>query len=190
MKRFSTLCTVLIAWSMGLFAADVVVDDATMIAAGTEVTWTKDNVYILDGFVFVNDGQTLTIEAGTVVKGKPGQEELASALIVAKGGKIYANGTAAEPIIFTAEADDLEGSVADGAQGLWGGVIVLGKGTTNNSTAEKAIEGIPTSEPRGLYGADPTVADDNSGRSHCSIFSLCGRRRSCYERKLLVREYQ
>jgi hypothetical protein len=141
----------------------ITVTDATMTAAGSEVNWTSENTYLLDGFVFVNDGQTLNIEAGTVVKGKPGQEELASALIVAKGGKIYANGTAAEPIIFTAEADDLEGSVADGAQGLWGGVIVLGKGTTNNSTAEKAIEGIPTSESRGLYGANPTMADDNSG---------------------------
>jgi len=163
MKRLSTLLTVLIAWSISLSAAEVVVTDAIMTAAGTDVNWTKDNVYILDGFVFVNDGQTLTIDAGTVIKGKPGQEELASALIVAKGGKIFANGTKAEPIIFTAEADDLNGSVADEAQGLWGGVIVLGKGATNNSTAEKAIEGIPTAEARGLYGADPTVADDNSG---------------------------
>ena len=111
----------------------------------------------------MGDGQTLTIEAGTVIKGKPGQEENASALIIAKGGKIMANGTAADPIIFTAQADDLAGSVADKATGLWGGVIVLGKGSTNNSTATKAIEGIPTSEPRGLYGADPTIADDNSG---------------------------
>ncbi len=163
MKRLSTLLTILIAWSLSLAAAEVVITEAIMTAAGTDVNWTKDNVYILDGFVFVNDGQTLTIEAGTVIKGKPGQEELASALIVAKGGKIYANGTAAEPIIFTAQADDLNGSVADEAQGLWGGVIVLGKAATNNSTAEKAIEGIPTSEARGLYGADPTVADDHSG---------------------------
>jgi hypothetical protein len=149
--------------AIGLIAADITVTDADMQAAGTEVTWTSENVYILDGFVFVNDGQTLNIEAGTVIKGKPGQEENASALIVAKGGKIMANGTANSPIIFTAEADDLEGSVAPQARGLWGGVIVLGKGATNNSTAEKAIEGIPTSETRGLYGADPTVEDDNSG---------------------------
>lgn len=144
-------------------AADVTVTDSDMQAAGTEVNWTSDNTYILDGFVFVNDGQTLNIEAGTVIKGKPGQEELASALIVARGGKIMANGTSEAPIIFTAEADDLAGSVADQATGLWGGVIVLGKGATNNSTAEKAIEGIPTAETRGLYGAETTVADDNSG---------------------------
>lgn len=163
MKKIFTLIAVMTIGAIGLIAADITVTDADMQAAGTEVTWTSENVYILDGFVFVNDGQTLNIEAGTVIKGKPGQEENASALIVAKGGKIMANGTADSPIIFTAEADDLEGSVADQARGLWGGVIVLGKGATNNSTAEKAIEGIPTSETRGLYGADPTVEDDNSG---------------------------
>jgi hypothetical protein len=163
MKRILTLTAVMITGAIGLIAAEIVVTDADMQAAGTEVSWTSDNVYILDGFVFVGDGQTLSIEAGTVIKGKPGQEENASALIVARGGKIMANGTAADPIIFTAEADDLEGSVADQARGLWGGVIVLGKGATNNATAEKAIEGIPTSETRGLYGADPTVEDDNSG---------------------------
>jgi len=153
----------MVMWASGLIAADVVVTSDTMDNAGNNVTWTADNTYILEGFVFVNDGQTLTIEAGTVIKGKPGQEANASALIIAKGGKIQASGTAQAPIIFTAEADNLAGSVPDAANGLWGGVIVLGKGATNNSTPEKAIEGIPTSEPRGLYGADPTVEDDNSG---------------------------
>ncbi|GAB4278940.1 MAG: hypothetical protein Kow0068_02750 [Marinilabiliales bacterium] len=124
-------------------------------------TWTKDNVYILDGLVFVNDGQTLTIEAGTVIKGKPGTGENASALIVARGGKIIANGTADEPIIFTAEADDLNGSVDIKAKGLWGGVIILGNGRLNSSPGESAIEGIPTSEPRGIYGGNDDT--DNSG---------------------------
>ena len=52
------------------------------------VTWTKNTKYILEGLVFVNDGQTLTIEAGTVVRFKPGQAENSSALIVARGGKL------------------------------------------------------------------------------------------------------
>ncbi|HER10141.1 MAG TPA: T9SS type A sorting domain-containing protein [Bacteroides sp.] len=163
MKRVFTLIAMVITWTVSLSAAEITVTDADMKAAGASVTWTGENVYILDGLVFVGDGQTLTIEAGTVVKGKPGQEENASALIVARGGKIYANGTAQSPVIFTAEADDLEGSVADRATGLWGGVIILGRGATNNATATRAIEGIPTSETRGLYGDDPTVADDNSG---------------------------
>lgn len=127
-------------------------------------TWTSNNIYLLDGMVFVNNGDVLTIEAGTVVKGKSGQGENASALIVARGGKIIAMGTAAEPIIFTAEADDLNGSVQDLTDGLWGGIIILGKATLNTVPGEQQIEGIPQTEPRGIYGG--TEDNDNSGEIH------------------------
>lgn len=120
-------------------------------------TWTANNIYILDGLVYVNEGQELTIEAGTVIKGKAGQGEEASALIVARGGKIYAVGTADEPIIFTSESDDLNGSVGDLDSGLWGGVIILGAATLNTIPGEQQIEGIPTTEIRGVYGGN----DDN-----------------------------
>ncbi|MCI0695767.1 T9SS C-terminal target domain-containing protein, partial [candidate division KSB1 bacterium] len=72
------------------------------IGPGQNVTWTANNIYVLNGFVFVEDGATLNIEAGTVIKGKPGQGENASALIIARGAKIFANGTPTNPIIFTA----------------------------------------------------------------------------------------
>ncbi len=124
-------------------------------------TWTANNTYLLDGFCFVNDGQTLTIEAGTVIKGKPGQGENASALIVARGGKLIAEGTKAAPIIFTCESDDLNGSVGLSDRGLWGGVILLGKAQLNSTPGESQIEGIPTNEPRGLYGGSDDT--DNSG---------------------------
>lgn len=124
-------------------------------------TWTGDKIYILDGLVFVNNGQTLTIEAGTVIKGKPGTGENASALIVARGGKINAVGTADKPIIFTAEADELTGNIDVKARGLWGGVIILGKAKLNSTPGESAIEGIPTSETRGIYGGNDNT--DNSG---------------------------
>ncbi len=125
-------------------------------------TFKTDKTYILDGLVFVNDGQVLTIEPGTLIKGKAGQGESASALIIARGGKINAEGTASKPIIFTAEADNREGTGVDAdAQGLWGGLIILGRATTNNLTTDKAIEGIPTSETRGLYGGNDDA--DNSG---------------------------
>ncbi|WP_157558818.1 hypothetical protein [Microscilla marina] len=123
-------------------------------------TWTKDKVYILDGLVFVNDGQTLTIEAGTVIKGKPGEAANASALVVARGGKIQAVGTATEPIIFTAESDKLDGSLGT-QNGLWGGLIVLGKAGLNSGQGQSAVEGIPDTETRGLYGG--TIDTDNSG---------------------------
>lgn len=135
-----------------------ITDDGNGI--GTQ-TWTADNTYILDGFCFVNDGQTLTIEPGTIIKGKPGQGVDASALIVARGGKIYAEGTKEKPIIFTAEADDLNGSVGDMDDGLWGGVIILGKSRLNTVPAEQQIEGIPQTEPRGIYGGNDDT--DNSG---------------------------
>lgn len=134
------------------------------LGTGT-TTLTKDKTWVLNGLVFVNSGQTLTIEPGTVVKGKSGQGENASALVVARGAMIMAEGTAAEPIIFTAEADKLDGNLPATARGLWGGLIVLGKAGLNSSPGESAIEGIPTSETRGLYGTTGTPEnEDNSGK--------------------------
>jgi len=125
------------------------------------VTWTKGRDYLLEGFVFVNDGQVLTIEAGTVVRFKVGQAENASALIVARGGKIMAMGTRDEPIIFTVEGDDLDGSITKDARGLWGGLILLGNAPINLDGGEASIEGIPFAEPRGIYGG--VRENDNSG---------------------------
>ena len=136
----------------------IVKDDGT--GTGT-TTWTSNNIYILDGFVFVNDGQTLTIEPGTVVKGKGGQGENASALIVARNGILIAEGTSEKPIIFTSVSDDLNGSVANLDDGLWGGVILLGNATLNTVPNEQQIEGIPQTEPRGVYGGNDD--NDNSG---------------------------
>lgn len=128
-----------------------------------DVFWTKNNTYVLNGFVFVEDGETLTIEAGTVVKGKPGQAEAASALVVARGGQIFAEGTPTQPIIFTAEADDVTdpNDLPSNSRGLWGGVIILGHAVINVAGGEQDIEGIPVTEPRGIYGG--TDDDDNSG---------------------------
>ena len=125
-------------------------------------TWTKDNVYSINGFVFVNSGQILTIEAGTIIKGSAGNGANASALIVASGGKIMAEGTKEEPIIFTSEADrtvrDINGvfcqdnTLDNTDRGLWGGLIVLGNAGLNTVPAIQQIEGIPTAEVRGKYG--------------------------------------
>jgi len=125
------------------------------------VTWTKNTKYVLEGLVFVNDGQTLTIEPGTVVRFKPGQAENSSALIVARGGKIIAEGTREAPIIFTVEGDDLNGSVPIEARGLWGGVIILGNAPLNVEGGESYLEGIPFSEPRIIFGGQNE--NDNSG---------------------------
>ena len=127
----------------------------------TEVTWSSDFVYRLDNFVFVNDGETLTITPGTLIQGMPGDGADAAALIVSRGGTIEADGnpgsddpSQADPIIFTAQGDD--GSGFDrGTRGLWGGVILLGDATINSEPPTTTIEGVPDdiAGDRADYGA-------------------------------------
>ena len=124
-------------------------------------TWTADKEYNISGFTFVNNGQILTIEAGTVIHFAEGQGLQASALIVARGGKIIAEGTSHKPIILTSENDDLSGSVSPYEGGLWGGLIILGNAPMNTISSEGHIEGIPLSEPRGVYGGNNS--NSNSG---------------------------
>ncbi len=126
-----------------------------------DAVWAKGVNYLIDGRVYVNDGQTLTIEPGAVIRFKEGQGEDASALIVARGGRIIAEGTENEPIIFTAEKDDLSGSVTPKTSGLWGGIYILGKAKINTASGEDYIEGIPNTETRALYGG--LTNDDDSG---------------------------
>lgn len=146
------------------------------LEAGQTYNWTKDNVYSLEGLVFVEDGATLNIQAGTVIKFKPNLSATdPSALIICRGAKMFASGTAAEPIIFTSEVDDLSDPTDLGPtdNALWGGIVLLGKAlTTKNGNTEVNIEGIPTTEPRGIYGmpSGQNVDNDNSGvMRYCSI---------------------
>jgi len=133
----------------------------------SDVTWTADNVYILEGRIAVLDGATLTIEAGTVVKGNAGSGSNACALLIARGGKLMANGTAQAPIIFTSIADQiLPGEIASPnlqpiENGYWGGLIVLGKAPISADAEAVQIEGIPPSDLNGLYGGTDPL--DNSG---------------------------
>jgi len=138
-------------------------------------TWEAENVYILDGKVIVADGVTLTIEAGTIIKGEEGQETLASALVVDQGGTLIAEGTPSSPIIFTSVLDGIEpgettGTLTTADTGLWGGVIVLGKApiSVNGDIETAQIEGLPADEDYGQYGGtDP--ADDSGSLKYISI---------------------
>lgn len=133
----------------------------------TNTTWTKDKVYELGARVVVENGATLTIEPGTVIKGQSGTGASARALIIARGGKIMAEGTASEPIIFTSTRDNItSGQISSPnltaeQNGQWGGLIVLGRAPISASANEVQIEGIPTSDPNGLYGGNDPA--DNSG---------------------------
>src|SRR5687768_2288038 len=159
MKSHLLKLLAVLAAPAGLCAADIAVNANVT----TSRTWTRDNTYILDGRVYVaGEGVTLTIEAGTVIKGKVRAAQDASALVIARGAKINASGTAENPIIFTAEADNLNGNLGQSDRGLWGGVVLLGRARTNRAgNGEGNVEGIPTTEPLGIYGG--TNDADNSG---------------------------
>lgn len=160
MKQILTIFILLLITAAG-YAQVVVSED---ISANT--TWTVNNEYHLDGLVFVNEGVTLTIESGTVIKGLLQSNittgDGASALVVRRGAKLIAEGTQESPIIFTSELDDL--TIADDLtkddRGLWGGLILLGNAVTNQPTTENQIEGIPNTFDAKFGGTDDT---DNSG---------------------------
>lgn len=132
-------------------------------------TWTNDRIWVLNQKVVVKSGVTLTIEAGTIIKGSEGQGSLASALVIARGGKIMAEGTVSQPIIFTSINDNIAVGQTAGTNlsaadnGLWGGLLIMGKakGSFVGDVSEYNIEGIPASDTFGLYGG--TDDADNSG---------------------------
>lgn len=115
--------------------------------------------YFLKGFVYIKSGVTLHIPAGTVILG---DRSTKGTLIVCRGGKIDAVGTADKPIIFSSS------QVANARrEGDWGGVVILGKAPVNATGGEAKIEGglVPTNggdEKTYIYYGG-TDAADNSG---------------------------
>jgi hypothetical protein len=130
-------------------------------------TWTTGNVYVLGGRISVLSGVTLTIQPGVIIKGEAGTGANATALIIARGAKIMAEGTETQPIIFTSVADEIVAGQVESPNldpdlnGLWGGLLILGKAPISADAESVQIEGIPPSDPNGLYGG--TDAADNSG---------------------------
>ena len=104
-------------------------------------TLTADRIWVLDGVVLVKGGAVLTVEPGTIVKAKIGTK---AALVIDKGSKLIADGTATKPIVFTSGKD-----AGSRTPGDWGGVILIGKAPTNRTTAV-IVEGGPNL----YYGTD------------------------------------
>lgn len=129
--------------------------------------WETGKVYVLGGRIAVTNGATLTIQKGVIVKGEAGTGANATALVIARGSKIMAEGTATEPIIFTSVADEIQSgqiqspNLDESFNGLWGGLLILGNAPISADASAVQIEGIPASDQNGLYGG--TAADDNSG---------------------------
>jgi hypothetical protein len=122
----------------------------------TSLTLTADKPYLLSGPVFIGDGDSetvLNIEAGTTIYGlkDPGSP---GTLIIDRGSRIEAVGTADAPIVFT--SDQLEGQKD---RGDWGGIIINGFAPINGcDSAPCSAEGEGST---GVYGGDDPA--DNSG---------------------------
>ncbi|NNE25457.1 MAG: hypothetical protein HKN09_01320 [Saprospiraceae bacterium] len=142
----------------------------------SDETWTNENVYELANKVVVDNGATLTIEPGTIIKGREGTGSLATALIIARGSRIEACGTASQPIIFTSTLDNIRPGEITGTNlsetnnELWGGVIILGNApiSAKDGDTETQIEGIPADDTFGLYGGSD-VNDDSGSICYVSI---------------------
>jgi len=153
-----------------------------------DTTWTADNTYNLRDQIYVVNGATLTIEAGTVIASTPSANGSGS-LAITRGSKIIAKGTCDNPIIFTSLNDvatwDADGSHPTGgdpktgtwreAANEWGNLTIMGRAYIsenavpgNSATCDADNRGVmeglvaqSADDPNVLYGGGDD--DDNSG---------------------------
>ena len=114
-----------------------------------EVILDAGTVYHLTGKIQINDGASLIIPAGTIIKGVGGTSAY---IAVAQGGKLFVNGTSSNPVIMTSAS-------ATPQAGNWGGVVICGRAPINRvsggtSTAQSEVADL-------TYGG--TISNDNSG---------------------------
>ena len=151
MKKLSLLFIGLFAVT-AIFAQSLkeVVTISSNITANA--TWTANKVYLLKGIVKIENGVTLTVEPGTVVKGGQAADgSKATCLLVDKGAKLIAIGTAEKPIIFTSSQPKGERGYGD-----WGGIVMFGNAPVNKTNPQYEGGVIP-----GTYGGNNPA--DNSG---------------------------
>lgn len=139
-------------------------------------TLTCDTTYIIDKKIYIPAGKTINIAPGTILKALPNAIPAeATALVIERGGKINADGTADCQIVFTAKADSLDGTYPIANKGVWGGVVLLGKATNNLTLAANGpyvpggagklavadglgvLEGFATSNPQDRYGVNTSA---------------------------------
>lgn len=116
------------------------------LKSGDKLVLDANVTYKMNGAVIVNNGAELTIPAGTKILCSGGTDTY---IAVAQGGKIFINGTAANPVVFTSASSTPK--KAD-----WGGIVICGKAPINAGTTA-------ASEVGGSLPYGGTVADDNSG---------------------------
>jgi len=193
--KLKNLAALLAVASLGLGtaqAATIVVGDplasTTPVLISTSTTWTADNVYDLAAQVYVTNGATLTIEAGTVVRSTVTANG-AGSLAVERGSQIFVNGTADAPVVMTSSNDDRTNYRLGANE--WGNLTVMGRAVISNSfrapvavidqntTAKLTPDGTQTANMEGLtavvgqenrilYGGN----DDNDDSGSISYLSL------------------
>jgi hypothetical protein len=161
-------------------------NDGKLTANNTILDCSK--TYILDKKIYVDSGKVLTIQPGTLIKGRTySTNDSATALTVMRYAKIFASGTSSCPIVFTAEADPMDGTYSISNKGKWGGVCIAGRATnnlllSNNGPFQAGVgdgkiavanglgtfEGFASSNSKDQFGANLTAGesfddDDNSG---------------------------
>lgn len=126
--------------------------NTTTVSADITTNTTWSGTVLLQNKVYVKNNATLTIQPGTVIRGDKATQ---GTLIITRGAKINANGTASQPIVFTSNQ-------AAGArnEGDWGGLVILGLARNNQPGGVANIEGIaPTTDTQ--FGGN--FDTDNSG---------------------------
>lgn len=151
-KFFSITVLLLILVAGESFAQLAAVDSVIEGNINSDAFLSKNKRYLLRGFVNVNSPATLTIQAGTVIYGEKVSK---GTLIINRGAKLIADGTANEPIVFTSQ--ELPGNRGPGD---WGGIILAGNATINVPGGTATLEGGTGT----IYGGGATPNDnDNSG---------------------------
>lgn len=124
----------------------------TTVSADITTNTTWSGVVKLMNKVYVKNNATLTIAPGTIIRG---DKLTQGTLIITRGAKIIADGTAANPIVFTSNE-----AVGARNEGDWGGLVLLGLAKNNQPGGVANIEGIvPTTDSQ--YGGN--FDNDNSG---------------------------
>jgi hypothetical protein len=106
--------------------------------------------YTLKGYVYLTEGNTLTIAPGSVILSDITEK---GALIVERGAKLIADGRANDPIVFTSGK-----SIGLRTPGDWGGIILLGRAPTNRP--QDPAPNVEGGVGRKYGGTDP---NDDSG---------------------------
>lgn len=137
-----------------------------------DVNLSNDIIWIMEGRVTVGNGNgsidaaglvdgeallsvDLSIQEGTQIQGASGTF---AHLLVTRGSRLFARGTASNPIVFSSDDDDLEGS------GEWGGLIIHGQSYHNECFTGGIADATCNIDSEGESGfAGGFDEDDDSG---------------------------